>query len=65
LLISGDADLYMPHAAALKMAHRVPRAELVLVENASHAVFWERPEEFNRAVLDFLARRGRESTTRR
>ena len=62
LLISGDADLYIPHAAALQVAHKVQRAELVLVENAGHAVFWERPEEFNQAVLDFIARRGRAAT---
>lgn len=62
LLISGDADLYIPHPVALKLADRIKRAELVLVENAGHAVFWERPEEFNRAVLDFISRRGREAT---
>lgn len=63
LLISGDADLYLPHAVALQVVRKVRRAELVLVENAAHAVFWERPEEFNKAVLDFIARRGRASAS--
>jgi len=36
----------------------IPHARLVIVPDAGHAVHLERPEEFRRAVLDFLAAQG-------
>ena len=34
---------------------RLPNAELVVIENARHAVSVERPEAFNEVLLTFLA----------
>jgi pimeloyl-ACP methyl ester carboxylesterase len=36
----------------------LPNAELAMVPEAGHSVYWEEPEIFNRTVLSFLARHG-------
>jgi pimeloyl-ACP methyl ester carboxylesterase len=56
LLIGGDADLAVapPMLRAIK-AH-LPNAELVMVDEAGHSVYWEQPEAFNAALTAFLAR---------
>jgi 3-oxoadipate enol-lactonase len=56
LVIVGDQDL--PHclANADLITSRVPEARKVIITNAAHLPSLERPEEFNRVVLDFLAR---------
>ncbi len=56
LIIGGDADLYVPPPLIRTYAAHIPGAELVIVPEAGHSVYWERPDVFNRAVLDFLAR---------
>ena len=56
LLITGEADLYSPPALIRMVAAQIPNSEVVIVREAGHSSYWEQPEEFNRAVLDFLAR---------
>jgi pimeloyl-ACP methyl ester carboxylesterase len=56
LLLTGDADLYMPPALLKRNAQALPRSEAVFVPDAGHAVFWEQPQAFNDAVLAFLGR---------
>lgn len=56
LVITGDADVIVPHENSLNLAAAIPGAELRVVEGGSHAFFIERPEEFNRAVVEFLCR---------
>jgi pimeloyl-ACP methyl ester carboxylesterase len=56
LLITGEADLYSPPALIRMVAAQIPNAEVVIVREAGHSSYWEQPEAFNRAVLDFLAR---------
>ncbi len=41
-------------AAADYMARKIPGAEKVVIDGAGHAANIDRPEAFNRAVLDFL-----------
>jgi len=36
------------------MARRIPQARFVKVPGAGHSVYFERPEEFNRILRDFL-----------
>ncbi|MGH8013966.1 MAG: alpha/beta fold hydrolase [Candidatus Binataceae bacterium] len=38
------------------MAARISGAELTIIESAGHLSNIERPEAFNRAVIDFLLR---------
>ena len=59
LLIVGDADLWQPPALMRLFKHNIPNSELVIVPEAGHSVYWERPDAFNSAVLDFFGRHSR------
>jgi pimeloyl-ACP methyl ester carboxylesterase len=54
LLMTGDADIYMPPPALLRIAKRMPRAETLMLREVNHSGYWEQPELFNRAVLEFI-----------
>jgi pimeloyl-ACP methyl ester carboxylesterase len=56
LLLTGDADLFAPPAVMRMFAARVKGSQSVVVPEAGHSAYWEQPEFFNRAVLDFLAK---------
>ena len=53
LIVTGDEDDPCLEPALL-MKRNIPRAGLVVVPKAGHAVNLEEPEAFNRAVLDFI-----------
>lgn len=54
LVISGDADAIVPVQNSRNLAAEIPGAELRIIEGGSHLFFIERPEEFNRRVIEFL-----------
>jgi pimeloyl-ACP methyl ester carboxylesterase len=54
LLITGAADLYTPPSISRMIAAEIPNSRVVLVPEAGHSIYWEQPELFNRAVLDFI-----------
>jgi pimeloyl-ACP methyl ester carboxylesterase len=54
LLITGDADLFAPPSVLRLLAARIKNAESVIVPEAGHSAYWEKPEVFNRAVLGFI-----------
>jgi pimeloyl-ACP methyl ester carboxylesterase len=56
LLMTGDADLYTPPSLLRMVAAQIPGSEVVIVPDTGHAIYWERPDVFNNAVLDFIAR---------
>ena len=56
LLISGAADLATPPSIARMLAAEIPNSQVAVAPEAGHSVYWEQPEIFNRAVLDFIAR---------
>ena len=56
LVLAADADLLSPPALMRLMAARIPGCEFATVADAGHSAHWERPEEWNRIVLDFLGR---------
>jgi pimeloyl-ACP methyl ester carboxylesterase len=56
LLMTGDADLYTPPALLRMVAAEIPGSEVVIVPETGHAIYWERPDIFNRVVLDFIGR---------
>jgi pimeloyl-ACP methyl ester carboxylesterase len=56
LLIAGDADLATPPSIMRMVAARIPGSEVVIVHESGHSVYWERPNAFNRAVLDFVGK---------
>jgi len=54
LLIAGAADLYTPPSISRMIAAEIPNSRLALIPEAGHSIYWEQPELFNRAVLDFI-----------
>lgn len=58
LLVVGDLDTPGTLASADLLAESVPHAEQVVFHNVAHMASMEQPEQFNRVVLDFLARHG-------
>jgi pimeloyl-ACP methyl ester carboxylesterase len=56
LLITGAADLITPPAITRLLRDAIPRSEMIVADETGHSVYWERPDIFNKAVLDFVAR---------
>jgi pimeloyl-ACP methyl ester carboxylesterase len=56
LLIMGDRDVPATADIVQLLTKGVPHAEKIVIRGAGHLVNMEKPDEFNRAVLDFLKR---------
>jgi pimeloyl-ACP methyl ester carboxylesterase len=54
LLMTGAADMFMPPSIMRMIARHVPDNQLVIVPECGHSIYWERPELFNRTVLEFI-----------
>jgi pimeloyl-ACP methyl ester carboxylesterase len=52
-IIVGEADLITPPAVNLGIAAAFPAASVHVIPGAGHALYLEKPEEFNRLVEDF------------
>lgn len=64
LIIWGSHDFVVPLAHAYAAQKLIPDSEVRIIEHCGHVPQVERPEEFNRLVLDFLsANRRREPST--
>jgi 3-oxoadipate enol-lactonase len=55
LLIVGEHDVIAPPAMMKMFQSYIPQAHLAEVAGAGHSVYFEKPEEFNRLVLEFFA----------
>lgn len=58
LVIHGDADPSIPVASGRLLAERIPGARLLVMPGVGHLPHLERTDEFNEAVIDFLAAPG-------
>lgn len=56
LVLVGAEDPATPLAASHAIQQRIPDAQLVVIESASHLCNIEQPEAFNQALLGFLER---------
>ena len=56
LVTVAEHDILVPPRFAREIAARMPHAEFHTVAGAGHGYMWERPEEFNRLSLDFIAK---------
>jgi pimeloyl-ACP methyl ester carboxylesterase len=56
LLITGDADLYMPPSVLRMFLKHMKTAEWAIIPDTGHSSYWERPELFNSTVLAFLCK---------
>ncbi|MEA3193090.1 MAG: hypothetical protein QOD26_1423 [Betaproteobacteria bacterium] len=54
LVLTGDADLYLPPSLLREVASHLLGSVSVVVPECGHSAFWEQPEIFNHAVLDFI-----------
>ena len=55
LVIWGEHDRICPLAIGQRIVAAVPGSRLRVVQGAAHNPMWERSDEFNREVLDFLS----------
>jgi pimeloyl-ACP methyl ester carboxylesterase len=55
LLIVGEHDVIAPPAIMKMFQSYIPHARLAEVAGAGHSVYFEKPAEFNRIVLEFFA----------
>jgi pimeloyl-ACP methyl ester carboxylesterase len=55
LVITGDDDRIVPTAQSVRLAGELPDAELVVVPDCGHLPHEECPEDFMRAVREFVA----------
>jgi len=56
LLIAGGADLLAPAPLLRYFTERATSAESLVVPDGGHSIFWEQPELFNRAALEFIGK---------
>jgi pimeloyl-ACP methyl ester carboxylesterase len=54
LVLMGGADLLAPPALMRTWASHLPNTRFTEIGDAGHSINWERPEAFNRLVLEFL-----------
>ena len=54
-VIGAEHDILVPVWKSREIAELIPGSELTVIEQSPHAVQIERAEDFNRAVLDFIA----------
>jgi pimeloyl-ACP methyl ester carboxylesterase len=59
LVTAGAADVATPPSIARMIAAEIPGSELAIGPEAGHSVYWEQPDMFNRAVLDFMGKHGK------
>jgi 3-oxoadipate enol-lactonase len=57
-VLTGDDDVPDIHRIADRLAAGISGAERATIAGAAHLPSLDRPEEFDRIVLDFLARHG-------
>ncbi len=54
LIFAGEMDEMTPPRIMEALARHIPQARLVKVVGAGHSVYWEKPEEFNAILKQFL-----------
>jgi len=58
LVITGTDDVLFPAPLVIDSASRLTNATIVEIADAGHSPYFERPDEYNAALLRFLAQRG-------
>lgn len=54
LLLTGDADLYVPGPVLRLFEKHLPNAKALVLPGIGHSAYWEAPAAFNAAILDFI-----------
>jgi len=53
-LITGDADMYAPPPLLRMFTSRIKGSQSLVIPEAGHSGYWEKPDVFNKAVLEFI-----------
>jgi 4,5:9,10-diseco-3-hydroxy-5,9,17-trioxoandrosta-1(10),2-diene-4-oate hydrolase len=56
MVVWGRQDRTLPVQHAYRAAQRIPGSELVLYDQSGHLPMYEKAEDFNRDLVDFLHR---------
>jgi pimeloyl-ACP methyl ester carboxylesterase len=54
LVIWGERDALVPLAFAQQLSEHLRYEQLVVIKGAGHVPMWDRPQEFNRVLIEFL-----------
>lgn len=54
LLLWGKSDLVFPLSVGEELYRAIPHSTLEIIRESGHIPMWEKPEEVNQAILDFL-----------
>ena len=54
LVIVGEHDKVTPPRENMEIAKLIPNSKIVLIKNAGHLVLYEKPEELNRVIHEFV-----------
>jgi pimeloyl-ACP methyl ester carboxylesterase len=54
LIIWGQQDRFIPFAAGEDLHRTIPGSRLAVLPDAGHLPMWERPDEVNQLIIDFL-----------
>jgi len=57
LFLVGAEDPIVPSEVMKELSQRVPGSELLILNEAAHSAYFEKPAQFNEQVLEFLSRR--------
>ena len=56
LFVTGEEDILLPPQLVERVASQIPYALFVKIPGVGHSAYFEKPEEFNRIVLEFCNR---------
>lgn len=54
-IIWGQQDGFLPLAAGEDLHRAIPRSRLTVIPHAGHLPMWERPDDVNRLIIEFLS----------
>ena len=58
LFLVGEQDAVVPPEIARIAQRYIPGAEIEIVPGCGHSVYFEKPDSFNRILIDFFERIG-------
>ncbi len=54
LILAGTDDELTPPSMVQELSTEIPHSKMLIFEQGGHGLYWEVPDLFNRAVLDFV-----------
>ena len=54
LILTGEFDIKLAHKIAKELNNKLENSEYNLIKNAGHCANMDKPEEFNKIVMEFI-----------